>query len=158
MVSGVDPDRLLTRLDDFSRAFAAPLFAEFPELIPRARVENGVLEMDFHPGEYREDVRAFLSTDYQEITLGLGKWHTHFDWPPSPTEQPHWGDPLAALRGILADELRAEVRMLDGKWTRSQLLDPGETVDIDSLQPGEEVFVLSWSGRHDEVHRGPAKG
>ena len=61
MVSGVDPDRLLTRLDDFSRAFAAPLFAEFPELLPHARVENGVLEMDFHPGEYREDVRAFLS-------------------------------------------------------------------------------------------------
>ena len=141
-------------LDDFSRSFAEPLFAEFPELREHAQIENGVLLIDFHPGIHREDVRAFLSTDYGEITIGLGKWHTHFDWPPYEGHLPHHTDPLAALRGILADELRAEVRHIDGKWTRSTLLDPGEEPDLEYLQPGEVVQILSWSGRGDRVHRG----
>lgn len=138
-------------LDPFSRSFADALFAAIPNLRDHARAEHGVLSIELEPGPARPHNEFWISTDCDEITVGFGMYHTHFDWPVRDNVVPN--DPIRFIQSVMADETLIEDWTLDGKWNGSGVLAAGEPPDLQGMQPGHVVHIRSWSGAHDRVIR-----
>jgi hypothetical protein len=139
-------------LDDFSRSFAVPLFAAVPDLREHARAENGVLLVELQPGRARPDCTFWISTDDEEITVGFGFFHMHFDWPVrNPSAE---SDPIRFIQTVMSDEALIEDWTLNGKWSGSQVLAVGEEPDTSGLEAGHVVYIRSWSGARDRTIRG----
>ena len=141
---------MIAGLDGFSRSFAEALLREFPELEQHARVEDGVLIIRFTPGAARKECVFHLDTGDGEITVGLGMYHEHFEWPSrAPGER--WEDPIAFLRALVGEQVLVAVRSREGKWSGATTI--GASVPAESLElaPGESVRILSWTGARDAV-------
>jgi hypothetical protein len=146
-VTGPSPGSL-DGLDDFSRSFAEALLRTFPEFAPHATNDRGVLLIELSPGVSRPDCAFYVSTDGDEITVGLGIFHTHIDWPArNPGEL--WGDPIAFIRALTADELLIVNRFRDGKWAGSTTITAAEALGPIEIAPGDTAHVRSWSGAAD---------
>ena len=141
-------------LDAFSASFAEPLFAALPELRDHARVENGILTVEVAPPPAREDAHLWIDTDCDEVTVGFGMYHTHFDWPcAAAPDDPYYAHPITLVRSFVTGEIRIAVRFRDGRWAASSLLDPGEEPEPPAA--GEVVHIRSWSGDDDRNLTGP---
>lgn len=139
-------------LDDFSRSFADALFAAVPSLREHARAENGLLLIDLKPGTGRQDCEFWVSTAGEEITVGFGMFHTHFDWP---VRDDVWlSAPIEFIQSVMADETLIEDWTLDGKWSGSGVLAADEEPDLEDMQPGHVLYIRSWSGARDRTIRG----
>jgi hypothetical protein len=102
-------------LDDFSRSFADALFAAVPSLRDFARSESGLLLIDLKPGRVRQDCEFWVRTDGDEVTIGFGMFHMHFDWP----VRNAWpeSDPIKFVQSVMSDETLIEDWTLDGEWS-----------------------------------------
>lgn len=136
-------------LDDFARSFADALFAAVPDLRDHARAEKGVLLIDLKPGPTRPDCEFWISTDDEEITVGFGMFHMHFDWP----VRDAWpeSDPIKFIQSVMSDGTLIKDWTLDGKWTGSGILAATEEPDLRSMKPGHIVYIRSWSGARDRT-------
>lgn len=139
-------------LDDFSRSFADALFAAVPSLRDYARSENGLLRIDLRPGPERQDCEFWVSTDGEEVTVGFGMFHMHFDWP----VRDAWpeSDPIEFVQSVMSDETLIEDWTLDGKWSGSSIAAAADEPDLKGMRPGHVVYIRSWSGRRDQTIRG----
>lgn len=151
-MNGVDGRDDLAGLDAFAQSFAAALFAAAPELRAHARAQDGALEIGLAPGPARTDAGFWISTVDQEVTVGFGMFHMHFDWPPRDDVWP--SDPVAVVRSLMADETLVEDWTLDGTWSGSSILAAHEEPDLTGMRPGHVVYVRSWSGARDRTIRG----
>ncbi len=139
-------------LDDFSRSFADRLFSAAPALRDHARSENGLLQIDLEPGRPdRPDCAFWIRTDAEEITVGFGMFHTHFDWPVRDADAE--SDPIGFIRSLMADETLVEDWTLDGEWSGSSTLAANEEPDLREMVPGHVVYIRSWSGHRDRTIR-----
>jgi hypothetical protein len=139
-------------LDDFSRFFADALFEAVPSLRDYARSENGVLRIDLKPGPVRQGCEFWISTDSEEVTVGFGMFHMHFDWP----VRDAWpeSDPIKLVQSVMSDETLIEDWTLDGEWSGSSILAATDEPDLTGMQPGHMVYIRSWSGDRDRTIRG----
>lgn len=151
-VDGRDDLANLAGLDAFAQSFAAGLFAAAPELRAHAHAQDGALEVGLAPGPARTDAGFWISTADQEVTVGFGMFHMHFDWPPRDDVRP--SDPVAFVRSLMADETLVEDWTLDGRWAGSSILAANDEPDLKGMQPGHVVYVRSWSGARDRTIRG----
>jgi hypothetical protein len=142
----------LDGLDDHARTFADVLFAAVPELRTHARADEGVLRIELEPGTARQDCLFWIDTDNEEVTVGFGMYHMHFDWPTRDVCLED--DPIAFIRSVMSDETLIEDWTLDGKWTGSSILTASEEPDLKHMQPGHVVYLRSWSGARDRTIRG----
>lgn len=142
----------MDELDDFARSFADALFAAVPDLRDQARAEKGVLLIDVKPGPARQDCDFWISTDGEEITVGFGMFHMHFDWPVREDVWP--SDPIEFIRSVMADDTLIEDWTLDGKWSGSSVLAATEEPDLQGMRPGHVLYIRSWSGTRDRTIRG----
>lgn len=145
-------DSGLEGLHDLSRSFAKALFAALPKLREHARANEGVLRIELEPAPARPTCGFWISTDDNEVTVGFGEYHAHFEWPP--TSGHVLDDPIEFARSILSDEFVVVDWTRDGDWKRSRVSRAGEEPDLADLRPGDVVHVRSWSGAHDREIRG----
>lgn len=141
--------RAMDGLDDFSQSFADALFAAVPDLRDHARAERGLLLIDIQPGPERQHCAFWISSDNEEITVGFGRFHTHFCWPladPWPEN-----DPIRFIQSVMADETLIEDRALDGKWIGSSILASTAEPDLRGMRPGSVIHIRSWSGARDRM-------
>jgi hypothetical protein len=136
-------------LDDFSRSFADALFAVVPSLRDYARSENGLLLIDLMPGAERQGCKFWVSTDSEEVTVGFGMFHMHFDWP----VRGAWpeSDPIEFVQSVMSDKTLIEDRTFDGKWSGSSILAATEESDLQDLKPEDVIYIRSWSGARDRT-------
>jgi hypothetical protein len=138
-------------LDAFSRRVAERLFEEHPEWAPSARLEvddDGdqylVVEVT-PPVEANVDHPLLITTNDEEVTIGLDYYHCHFsDFTGS-------GDPaldgLAFLRAVVSDDV-AVVSWWNGEtWVGSSLLKrDNELNPMPHNPPFDCVRIRSWRG------------
>ena len=137
-------------MDDFARSFAAALFEAAPELQQYARADHGLLLIDLSPGPARSDCEFWVSTDDEEITVGFGMYHQHFDWL---VPEPYWpeNDPIKFIKSVMSDETLIEDWTRDGKWTGSRVLRADDEPDTKDIEPEQVVYIRSWSGARDRT-------
>ena len=135
-------------LDGFARSFAEALFGAVPDLRAHARTENGELWVELDPGPARKDCKFWISTEGDEVTVGFGMFHMHFDWPVRDGWQ---SDPIRFIQSMMADETLIEDWTLDGKWAGSSTLAATAEPDLRSLGPGRILHIRSWSGARDRT-------
>lgn len=145
-------DKDLGDLDELSRSFADALFVAIPELRAHARAEDGVLRIDLTPRPEGPRHAFWVWTDDEEVTVGFGMFHTHFDWSLQGPVSPD--DPIGFIRSLMSDELLVEEWTLDGRWSGSSTLEASEEPDLRGLKPGHVVYLRSWSGALDREIRG----
>ncbi len=139
-------------LDSFSSSFADALFSAIPELLTHARVENGLLLIDLKPGLERSNCEFWISTAGEEITVGFGMFHMHFDWPAR--DGSRWSDPIRFVQSVMSDETLIEDWTLAGKWSGSGVLSATEQPDLSGMEPEHVVYIRSWSGARDRTIHG----
>lgn len=73
------------KLNEFAVDFTRALFAQFPWMREYARVDDnpqvqqGTLLVEFSPSPLCEDCLFWISTIYDEVTIGFGRYyHDHF--------------------------------------------------------------------------------
>lgn len=144
----------MNTLDPLSEAFAEALFAEFPWMRghsgpPEDSALAGTLWVLYSPPPAREDTAFSISTADGEITIGFSAFHTHFSWPPEGED-----DALEFIRDLIAERILIEAWFKAGRWTGSGTLQPGESPNLRAMEDDHQVWVRSWSGRHDRTYRG----
>ena len=146
-------------LNDFAGDFARALFEAFPWLRDHARlhevegVQPGSLLVEFDPPPPRKDCTFWISTDRDEITVGFGMFHSHFEWPRAEADD-WWEDPLTFIRDLTEDRVLIEDWTKDGKWSGSSTLAADAEPDISKLTTDHVVLIRSWSGRLDRTISG----
>ncbi len=136
-------------LDDFSRSFADALFAAVLSVRGYARSQNGRLLIDMKPGAERQDCEFWVSTAGEEITIGFGMFHAHFDWPALDLSLE--SDPIKFVQSVISDATLIEDWALDGEWSGSSILGAAEEPDLTDMKPGHVVHIRSWSGDRDRT-------
>ena len=142
---------VIADLNSYSKRFAEALFTELPQFRENARrddrpqVDDGSLIVEYRPPPEREESLFWLSTYGEEITIGFGEFHDHFEWP----EPDH--DPIGFIRDLMADRLVIVDKMRGKTWRGSTTLSPNEEPDVAKLGWREVYHVRSWSGRLDRV-------
>lgn len=137
----------MSGFNQYANRFAEFLFAEFPTfrelatLDETAGVDPGSLILKIEPPPKREKCVFWISTDRSEITVGFDEFHTHFEWPNE--------SPIEFIKDVMAERIVIEVRVRDGVWSGSSIVEPGAKPNLEGVQPGERVYLRSWSGAHD---------
>jgi hypothetical protein len=145
----------MDKLNEFSGQFAEALFESFPWMREHARVEvrdgaeRGVLVVEVTPAPIRPDCTLWVSTDGDEITVGFGMFHTHFDWLSS--AEPDRDDPIGFIRDLVDDKILIEDWTKGGEWSGSSTLGQGEEPDLTKMAADNVVTIRSWSGRFDRT-------
>ena len=124
------------------------MFREFPEFEPHARAVDGVLVLRFDPGAVREEASFHLDTDNGEITVGLGMYHEHFEWPVHAADE-EWSDPIWFIRALLREEKFVVVKQRSGKWSGSTTIGASEPLASIEIAEDETARVISWTGAKD---------
>lgn len=133
------------RLDEYSQCVADELLREFPELKGSIRPPYTAGRLCLHHHSPHADTFLYVSTEDDEITIGLGHWwHTHIDaWDVDEDQQDAEEIRLAIelIREILQDELVILAKHRNGQWTGS--CERYEEYDY-TLNKGEELTVTRW--------------
>jgi len=151
----------MDKLNRFSDDVARALFEALPWMRVHARVEareggeGGVLMIQLSPPPVREHCDFWMSTENDEVTVGFGMFHTHFEWP-APVDNPFWESPVKFICELVADRILIEDWSRRGEWSRSSILHQEERPNLSSMQPEDVVTIRSWSGAHDERFSGTA--
>ena len=138
----------IPKLNRFSHQFAEILFSQFPMLTEYSKHDTahpGSLLVELSAPIERPDAKLWVCTDNEEVTVGFGLYHEHFDWPSDPPD-----DPMTFIRLILSDKLLIYSLYRGGKWAQSTTFKPDERLDRSSLKEGDRITILSWSGRLDK--------
>ncbi len=83
-------------LSDFSLSFYRELIRRIlslepqPVIDPHPEVDESSLLIEFSPPPIREHCQFWVSTNEEEVTVGFGLFHMHFEWP-CPPDQGFWG-------------------------------------------------------------------
>lgn len=108
-------------LNRFSRRFAEALLGAFPWLSGHSRVDpdqEGCLLVEYSPLPLREACTMWISTENDEVTIGFGMFHSHFEWP-VPDGDTSGRDPLQFLRELTQDTVLIEDWTRNGQWAGS---------------------------------------
>jgi hypothetical protein len=133
-------------LGPLAREFAAALFKEFPAWREHARnekLEGATLVVEVPSPSDPAGNSLWISTDNDEISVGFGMFHSHFDWP----DDSGWpGGALSFIQDLVADRVLIADTVANRQWCGSTVVSPGETPD---KGPDQIVYVRSWSGHLD---------
>lgn len=130
------------KLDDYSQIVSDRVLREFPQLRSAVKPAHtpGCLLIEF-PSPHA-DVSLYVSTENEEITIGLDHWHEHIGTPAqSPADE--LDEAVALIGAILRDELVIEVLTRNGKWVQSSIAQIGNNRE---LEKGEHLSLVRWSG------------
>jgi hypothetical protein len=141
----------LSTLDSFSARFGQELFGLYPQWREFARaepVEGSVkccLIVEVPPPS-GADIQhpLWISTERDEVTVGLDHYHMHFDWPAR--EQVWSVDPMLFIAALLAEEVVVVSHWHGEQWTGSNSGEWQQQVDV---SPGVRARVRSWNGRRN---------
>jgi hypothetical protein len=148
-------------MDAFSERFVNGLRLRLPGLLPHLRPAPGSAAVELRLTAPSGHGELFVSTAGEEVTVGFGPWHGHFE------ELDHWtadgaarGEPFERVLGLLADFLRdlvvIRVWTRGGHYAGSGLWHWWYSSDVcraDCL--GDHYALLSWSGRGDLLPPAP---
>jgi hypothetical protein len=147
----------IAQLDEYSRRFAAVLFAAHPEWREFASVDTieggdeGALLIEVSPAHPR-DIKGplYVSTDGEEITVGFDIHHTHFDRFANDEEAEAFSEALAFIADLLA-ECVAVISWWDGDVCRgSTSFATGTEAGTPSLpRNAKTARIRSWRGTYD---------
>lgn len=93
-----------------------------------------------------------ITAEDNEITVGFDAFHTHFAaWDESTSEEQSFAGAVSLARDIIAERALVASWWVEEKWSGSQLVEPGYTLERPQFVAGEAVQrVRSWSGLRDE--------
>jgi len=131
------------QLDEYSQPIADRLFQEFPEFRSAVKPTDNVGCLCIEFPSPHADVTLFVSTEYDEITISMGGWHTHIGMFEQLSEEEELNQAVALIRKIMEDRLVVATLIKDGEWSGSWVVEPGE--DHKPTQ-GETISVQRWSG------------
>jgi len=143
-------------LSEYASGFAGRLFESFPWLEEHAKVDPhpetdaGSLLVEYSPEPIRELCQLRISTDRGEVTIGFGRFHSHFDWP-RPDDDEWWEDPLAFLADLIEERTLIQDWTKGGKWSGSSTLERGAEPDLTDMGQDNLVHVRSWTGSWDRT-------
>jgi hypothetical protein len=133
-------------LGPFARKFAVALFREFPAWREHARNDEpaGATRVVEIPSPRDPAGNSlWIATDNDEISVGSGMFHSHFEWP----DDSDWPEgALGFIRDLVADRVLIADTVANRHWCGSTVITPGETPEKGSDQI---VYVRSWSGQLD---------
>ncbi len=144
----------IENLDAFSRDIAERLFAAHPEWKAFARIEVGndavtpgylVVEIT-PPAEAKVDHSLLITTEDEEVTIGLDYYHSHFEDFASPSGDPA-SDGMAFLKGLLCDHI-AVVSWWNGETcVGSSTIGRDEELAPMPHKPSyDRIRIRSWQG------------
>jgi hypothetical protein len=143
-------------MDAFSERFANAVQQRLPLLLPHFQTAPDGASIQLRLAAPSGNGELSLTTVGEEVTVGFGPWHGHFE------EIDYWGDesprgePFERVLVLLADFLRdlvvIQVWTKDGLYTGSRPWPwhwwySSEACSADCL--GDHYSLLSWSGRGD---------
>jgi hypothetical protein len=146
-----------TQLNEYSRRFAAVLFAAHPEWRELASVDTaegvdeGSLVVEVAPPTPR-DIKGPLhvSTDGEEITVGFDIYHSHFNRYADVEEAVAFAEALAFIADLLAERV-AVISWWDGdEWRGSSSIATGTDAGTPSWASNAKTArIRSWRGTYD---------
>lgn len=146
------------QLSEYSRRFAAVLFAvhpewrEFASLHTTDCVDEGSLLVEIFPAQPR-DIKGplLISTDGDEITIGFDIYHSHFNRYADDEEAEAFAEALAFIADILAERI-AIISWWDGdEWRGSSSITTGADVGTPSwARNAKTARIRSWRGTYDK--------
>ncbi len=137
-------------LNDFSERFAAVLFAQYPDWDKYA---GQVTEFDGRSSlvvqvpcpNPRVIAGLSITTDGDEVTVGLDRYHTHF----MQDEEQVFESALEFIAGLMSEELVVLVYMNDEQWAGSRCVGPDDPWP--PPKPGQCRYLRSWLGIHTDL-------
>lgn len=129
-------------LNSYSATIERRLLTEFPELEDSVKPEQpaGCLLIE-HPSPHA-DVSLFISTEDDEITIGLDGWHGHMYVGGDDAEEYEIANAIDLIRSILTDQVVVVFKTKHGRWIGSSLIRVDEQV---SLEEGVEIRLSRWT-------------
>jgi hypothetical protein len=133
-------------LNRFSSDFAEVLFGIYPDWRQFALIEpDGSLVVKVSPPAESDIAHPLLiTTDGDEVTIGLDHYHSHFYWPDDDQPSP-FVDSLMFIATILSDEVAVVSCWKEGRWIGSTCIGPFDEV-ANARYAGSHARVRSWSG------------
>lgn len=144
-------------LSDFSRLCAERILTVHPEWDEFARVvdaehpDGGIVEFEVPSPSVVHTHTLFISTDEDELTVGLDKYHTHFE-PYAPTDEEVVDEALDFIQGILDERYLIAVLMKEQDWSGSRVVEHSGLFVIPDAQQG---YVVSWRDSYTEFALSP---
>ena len=85
-----------------------------------------------------------LSTQGDEVSVGLGVWHTHGELLGGSSPEEHIQSALALVHRILEGDVQLVVRYLDGEFEDAWVTDDPDREDK-YIQPNESLVIGTWA-------------
>lgn len=142
-------------MDDFSQRFVDALGLRLPWLLPHVQLASDSESIELRMTAPSGHGDLFVSTSGEEVTVGFGIWHGHFNelefWASDDSAR---GEPFERVLSLLADFLRdlvvIQVWTKEGRYTSSgpwHWWYSSDACRADCL--GDHYSMLSWTGRGD---------
>lgn len=144
-------------LSDFSRLCAEriltvhPEWAEFARVVDAEHPDGGIVRFEVPSQSVVHTHTLFISTDDDELTVGLDNYHTHFE-PYAPTDEEVVDEALDFIQGILEERYLIAVLMKEQDWRGSRVVEPGGLFVVPDAHQG---YVVSWRDSYTEFALSP---
>ena len=144
----------LSELDEYSRSFLDVLLQHFPQWRSAARIAecDGVISLWL---EIAAPSAAFgslwISTEYGEVTVGVGSYHTHFATYEPATDQDAFRQATEFIGDLISERLVLALAMKGECYCCGWVQFPGSTIEApaSTLGVADRVVLRSWNASID---------
>ncbi|ESP90932.1 hypothetical protein [Pseudoalteromonas luteoviolacea] len=128
-------------MNKFSRNFLHLLESTYPNWQGLAREVNGYFELEIASPDYPE-LELTIDTDEEEVIIGFGKYHCHWDGLGFENIEEEWRDVLQFIDNLITNKIQIVSWYKDGNWSGSSWVYRGEEYEPNSAF--DNIEYTSW--------------
>lgn len=129
-------------MNEFSRNFLKLVESKWPEWKGIANSVGDYFEFEVSSiGD--PEIKLTIDTDEDEVTIGFGNYHCHWDGLDFDSLEAEWKDAIEFIDGIVSNNIQIVSWFKESKWRGSSWVHTGE-----SYEPGcsfDNLVYQSWS-------------
>ena len=128
-------------MNEFSENFLKLLESKWPDWKGKAKPVGEYFEFEI-PSGGDHGVKLTIDTDEDEVTIGFGNYHCHWDGLGFETLEDEWKDAIQFIDGIVSNNIKVVSWFKESRWCGSSWVYSGETYEPDCAF--DKIVYQSW--------------
>ena len=130
-------------MNEFSESFLKLIESKWPKWKGIAKPVGEYFEFEVSSPEDNE-LQLMIDTDEDEVTIGFGYYHCHWDGLGFESVEDEWEDAIQFIEGIVNNSIIVVSWFKESKWCGSSWVKAGEIYTPDCAY--DELVYQSWFG------------